>query len=445
VLTSFNNSVSNHPDGSVLLYQGALYGTTAYGGVQPASCIHVPNTEFGCGTIFEVALAPGASKSSTRRGGDPTDSDGGAASEHNGGTGQSAPPPRTDPDRIRKIVQAEAQKDGSKAVEFGMWVGDREVLTTALGRSMTEVSAATDMHYRIGGIAETFMSTLLLMLEEQGRINLDEKISRWFPHLLAADQVTPRMLVANTAGYIDYVTVDDFAKLQEAQPFRTFTDEELINYSVRDGKMRFVPSTSQRYSHTDNVILGQVIERATHESIAELYEKNIFKPMRMRDTSFPSNEEIPGPVLHAFTKERGLYEDCTYWNPAWGSTPGLPISNLHDIGKWGPILGTGRLISPAHFKEQIAPTSVGKGNNRPDLYFAYGFIVANGWIVQNPAINGYSGAFAYNMAKGVTITVEATKSEHATTDFAAFDILREVVKYVTPKSPIIFERHTATR
>ncbi len=128
--------------------------------------------------------------------------------------GEDVPPPNTDPDQLRAIVQAEAQKDGTKAVEFGMWVDDREVLTTALGNSMTTVPAATNMHYRIGGIAETFMSTLLLMLEEQGRINLDERISRWFPHLLGADQVTPRMLVANTAGYIDYVRVEDFLKLE---------------------------------------------------------------------------------------------------------------------------------------------------------------------------------------------------------------------------------------
>ncbi len=362
--------------------------------------------------------------------------DGAAAGQ--GGMEQTFSLPHTDPDRVRAIVEAEAHKDATKAVEFGMWVGDREVLKTALGNSMTAVPANTDMHYRIGGIAETFMSTLLLMLEEQGRINLDEKISRWFPHLLDADQVTPRMLVANTAGYLDYVTVKDFVKLQLAQPFRTFTDDELINYSVRDGEMNFAPGTSQQYSHTDNVILGQVIERATRESIAQLYEENIFRRLGMRDTHFPFNEEIRSPVLHAFTSDRGPYEDCTYWNPSWGSTPGLPTSNLRDLGKWGPVLGTGRLISPEHFREQIAPTSVGKGHNRPDLYFAYGFVVANGWIVQNPSINGYSGAFGYNMATGVTIVVEATKSQHSTTDAAAFDILREVVKYVTPASPINF-------
>jgi D-alanyl-D-alanine carboxypeptidase len=187
----------------------------------------------------------------------------------------SGPPPNPDPDRLRAIVQAEAAKLRTKAVLFGMWVGDREILTTALGHSMTTVPATTDMHYRIGGIAETFMSTLLLMLVEQGRINLDDKISRWFPDLLSADRVTVRMLVANTAGYIDYVTVEDFLKLQLAEPFRTFTDEELINYSVRDGKMNFPPGTSQQYSHTDNVILGQVIQRATGQSMKELYDQNI--------------------------------------------------------------------------------------------------------------------------------------------------------------------------
>jgi CubicO group peptidase (beta-lactamase class C family) len=105
---------------------------------------------------------------------------------------QAGTPPNADPDRLRAIVQAQAQKAGTKAVEFGMWVGDREILTMALGDSMTTVPATTEMHYRIGGIAETFMSTLLLMLVEQGRISLDDKISRWFPKLLAADQVTVR-------------------------------------------------------------------------------------------------------------------------------------------------------------------------------------------------------------------------------------------------------------
>jgi CubicO group peptidase (beta-lactamase class C family) len=238
---------------------------------------------------------------------------------------QTVATPDADPDRLRAIVQAGARKAHTKAVVFGMWVRDREVLTTALGNSMTTVPATTDMHYHIGGIAETFMSTLLLMLVEQGRISLDEKISRWFPQLFAADRVTVRMLVGNTAGYIDYVSVDDFVKLQLAEPFRTFTDEELINYSVRNRKMNFPPGMSQQYSHTDNVILGQVIQRATKQPLRELYEKNIFGPMGMKDTQFPTNQEIQRPVLHAFTMDRKVYEDCTYWNASWARRQRCPL------------------------------------------------------------------------------------------------------------------------
>jgi D-alanyl-D-alanine carboxypeptidase len=281
---------------------------------------------------------------------------------------QAAPglPPNTDPDRLRAIVQAEAQKAGTKAVVFGMWMDDCEILTMALGHSMTTVPVTTDMHYRIGGDrGDLHVHPVLDAGRAWARISLEDKISRWYPNLLAADQVTVRMLVGNTAGYVDYVTVDDFLKLQLAEPFRTFTDEELIDYSVRDGKMNDPPGTSQQYSHTDNVILGQVIQRSTGQSMKELYDQNIFGPMGMKDTQFPVDQEIQSPVLHAFTLDRKFYEDCTYWNPFWGSTPGLPTSNIHDLGKWGAILGTGRLISPTHFQEQIAPTSVGKDRRLP--------------------------------------------------------------------------------
>jgi D-alanyl-D-alanine carboxypeptidase len=160
--------------------------------------------------------------------------------------------------------------------------------------------------------------------------------------------------------------------------------------------------------------------------------------MHMMDTQVPTGQEIQAPVLHAFTTERQVYEDCTYRNPSWGSTPALLTSNIYDLGKWGPILGTGQLISPAHFKEQIAPTSAGKGGNRSDLYFAYGFVFANGWILQNPNINGYSGGFAYSLSSGVTIVVEATKSGASTADGSAFAILRKLVAYLKPESPINF-------
>ena len=193
------------------------------------------------------------------------------------------------------------------------------------------------------------------------------------------------------------MTEDDFDKLQLAEPFCTFTDDELINYSVRHGRMNFPPGTSQQYSHTDNVILGQVIQRATGQSMKDLYDKNIFGPMGMKDTQFPVDQDIQRPVLHAFTADRKIDQDCTYWNPFWGSTPGLPTSDIHDLGQMGPILGPAALISPAHFREQIAPTSVGKGKSKPIPPLFCLWICRRQWLARaKPSINGYSGAFGYS-------------------------------------------------
>jgi CubicO group peptidase (beta-lactamase class C family) len=347
-------------------------------------------------------------------------------------------PPYTDTAQLRAIVEAESAKAGTEAVLFGMWVGQKEIVTFALGNSTPKVPAATDMHYRIGGITETFQTTLLMMLAEQRRIRLDDTIDRWYPNLPFADKVTIRMLAGNTAGYPDYVYSEAFIRDFLADPFRTFTPDELIAYGMADATKGYPPGTSQRYSHTEYVILGQVIERATGESMKSLYERNILGPLGLKDTQFPLGVEIQSPVLHSYTEDRGFYEDATYHDPSWAGATGALTSNLHDLGKWGPVFGTGALVSPESFREMTAPTSVGKGGNRADLYFAYGFVYSNGWLVQNPNMNGYNGGFAYNLATGVTIVVEATKRPQPAIDPAAIHILREVVKYVTPDSPLNF-------
>lgn len=350
----------------------------------------------------------------------------------------SAQPPQADPAHLQAILNAASQEAGTQAVEFGMWMGDREVLTTALGHSMTSVPANTQMHWRVGGMSELFEGTLLMMLVDEKRIDLDQTISKWFPDLLGADKVTVRMLISCTAGYPDYVTNADFVKLAIAEPYRHFSDDDLIAYAVSGGKMSYPPGTSQRYSHTELVLLGQVLQRATGQSIQELYQTYILKPHGLNDTQAPTDQEIQPPVLHAYSSDRGVYEDCTYYNPSWGSVPGLLTSNLRDLGKWGRLFGTGALLKPESWAAMTAPSSVGLGGNRKDLYFCYGFVYANGWYVQNPNMNGYAGAFAYNPSNGVTLVVASTRSAQPTVDPGAFYILKKVVEYVTPASPINF-------
>ena len=92
-----------------------------------------------------------------------------------------------------------------KAVIVRVTIDGREVVTEALGESMTGVPATTDMHFRNGAVAFTYMATLVLQLVDQGVVRLDDPLATWLPELPDADRVTLRMLVNMTAGYPDYV------------------------------------------------------------------------------------------------------------------------------------------------------------------------------------------------------------------------------------------------
>ncbi len=338
-------------------------------------------------------------------------------------------------DSIFNKLQALKEQTRVKSLIAGVWEGDRNILSVAFGESMTSVPADTSMHVRIGGITEIFFGTLVMMLVDQGKIGLDDKISKWLPDLLAADSVTVGMLIRNTSGYKDYVLNKDFIDLITKEPFRNITRKEIIAYATGDGKLNFPPGTEQSYSHTSFTILGEVLELATGKTLGELFEENIFRPVGLSHTGWNTNADLPFPVLHAFSSDRGIYEDATFWSPSWTRESGPIYSNLNDLAKWARAFGKGKLLSPDSFNELISRPA---GANLPDFYMASGFGVVNGWYFQNPSFNGYSGAFGYYPPKGLTVIVFATESDPSAGSHQAFVIFKDIVKMLTPEAPLNF-------
>ena len=347
----------------------------------------------------------------------------------------SAYPQHTESDSLTTTITRLAFQSKVKALIAGVWQGSKELALVTYGESMTGVSVEKNMHFRIGGVTETFQGTLLMMLVDQGKINLDDKISKWLPDILAGDSVTVGMLIKNAGGYKDYVYNDSFIDMVLEDPFREITDEEIISYSVSDGQLNFRPGTNQKYSHTEFTILGEVMEKATGKTMKELYEENIFIPLGLMNTGYMSTPELPLPVLHSFSSDRGVYEDATYWNPSWTGESGALYSNIEDLGKWGPIFGSGKLLSEESLKILMSQY---RDLEKPGLYFASGFVVVNGWCVQNPSFNGFSGAFGYQPYGDYTVIVYGTMAEDTEPGNQSFNILKELSKFLTPDKPINF-------
>ncbi|KJF20714.1 D-alanyl-D-alanine carboxypeptidase [Rhodococcus sp. AD45-ID] len=325
-------------------------------------------------------------------------------------TGTSSPASSTvspESQKIDDIVRTQVTELGLSGAVYGVWRGDTNVVTGAVGESPLGVPATTDMQLRVGQPMEPMLSTVLLQLDESGTLPLDEPIAKWEPSFPRSDQITPRMLANSTTGISDYVTNPEFEKRFYANPILGWTAQEILDLANTRPPL-FAPGTSFAYSHSDLTLLGEVVQKAAGQSLSDLLQQRIFDPLGMTDSRVALNPQIPDPVLHGYTTERGVFEDSTFWNPTAFLHSGNMNSTVTDVGKWVRALGTGELLSDTVFDEQMAPTTAGLGPLTDDKFFTFGTAHLDGWLVMNPSYGGYNGVALYEPKSETTIVIYAT-------------------------------------
>jgi CubicO group peptidase (beta-lactamase class C family) len=341
-----------------------------------------------------------------------------------GATGERA-------EAIVAIAREIMESQDLRAVILRVTIDGQEVVTTALGESMTGVPATPEMHFRNGAVAISYMATLLLRLVDQGAITLDDPLAKWLPDLPDSEAVTLRMLANMTAGYPDYVPNPRFQAAFYADPFRQWTPEEQIAIGLSTPRS-FAPGTNFSYSHANYVILGQALEKITGQPLEVALREQVLDPLGLRNTVSWSTPEVPPPVLHAFSSERrdGLgiapgvrfYEESTFWNPSWSLAAGaVQTTNIADMVTTAAAVGEGTLLSSASHAAQVDPVLVGFGaplagcqacRTLTEAYaFGLGVILSGPWILQNPLFGGYGSAAAYLPARKLAIAVATTFGE----------------------------------
>jgi CubicO group peptidase (beta-lactamase class C family) len=337
---------------------------------------------------------------------------------------------------IIAITRDIMDKQDVKAVIVRVTIDGHEIVTEALGESMTGVPATTDMHFRNGAVAISYVSTLLLRLVDQKVVTLDDPLVTWMPDLPDADQVTLRMLANMTAGYPDFVQNPKLDEMLYADPFHQWTPEEQIEVGLSTPRV-FAPGTNWDYSHTNYVILGLALEQITGQSLEVALQEQVLGPMGLRNTVAWATPEISEPVLHAFSSERRpalgipagtrFYEESTYWNPSWTLARGsIQTTDIVDLTTSAVAIGEGTLLSPESHQAQIAPDLLGFGSplkgcpncHTLDETYSYGLgvVLSGDWIVQNPLFAGYGGVMAYLPAQKIAIAVATTFGEGAFDD-----------------------------
>ena len=221
-----------------------------------------------------------------------------------GGLAQDATPVgAASPEEIIAITRKVMDDLALRATILRVTIDGEELVTEAIGDSITGVPATTDMRFRNGSVAISLISTLMLTLVDDGVIGLDDPIGQWLPDLPESDTATFRMLSNMTAGYRDHVQNQDFVKVLMEDPFRTFTPDEIISYSLVQPRL-FAPGTNWEYSHSNYFILGLAMESATGQSVEQLMQERVLDPLGLANTVNSGTATIAEPALHAFSSER---------------------------------------------------------------------------------------------------------------------------------------------
>jgi D-alanyl-D-alanine carboxypeptidase len=333
---------------------------------------------------------------------------------------------------ILALARTELKRNDLNSVILSVKEGRRTIVTRALGKSMTAVPATTAMHFRIGSVAFAYLSTLLLRLRAEGRISLTDRLSRWFPKLPHSSQVTLGMLIETRSGYADYVAQPAFLRKLEANPFRQWTQRELIAYGINP--RLFGTPGKFRYAHTNFVLLGMALSRATGEPLARLMRRQVLGPLGLTGTHISSTPKIASPVLHAFTSERGKYEESTFWSPSWSCGTGeIMTSDIADLARTAQDIGTGALLSRSAYRMQTAHIS----RLKPGVYYGMGLFLDHGWILQNPSLNGFNAVFAYLPSRHIAIAVTTTLGPRSISGHNySTDLTRQIARYLAPGHPI---------
>ncbi|HEX8866282.1 MAG TPA: serine hydrolase domain-containing protein, partial [Lentzea sp.] len=263
----------------------------------------------------------------------------------------------------RKVVQQAldqiTQGGGGLGVQARVTDG-RQRFTARSGKAdlNSDEPVPLDGRFRVGSITKTFVSTVLLQLAGEGKVDLDAPVVRYLPGLVDS-RITVRQVLQHTSGLYNYTNAlplspDEFEKIR----YKHWEPAELLALSTSK-PLDFEPGTKWDYSNTNYVVAGLLVEKLTGRPYEKAVEQRILKPLRLKDTELPGdNANIHGPHARAYWTVAGKPSEITRLNPSVAWAAGEMISTTRDLDTFVTALADGELLKPAQQKEISKTTAV---------------------------------------------------------------------------------------
>jgi D-alanyl-D-alanine carboxypeptidase len=283
--------------------------------------------------------------------------------------------------------------------------------------------------FRIGSNTKTMTGTVILQLVQEGKLSLDDPVSKYHLAVPNGDNITIAQLLDMRSGLRDFTGLPAFGQTLDANPERVWSPDEVLALSYAQPPA-FAPGAGYLYANANTVLLGLIAQQLTGEPLAQVFEDRIFRPLGLDHTLLPAagSHTIPGPHAHGYmygsiasfidgplTSDQqaaataGTLKpiDRTDMNPSWGWAAGGAISTTNDLARYVKALGGHGLLNKRMQAERIAsPQPIDP--SKPDGT-AYGLgIVKYGHLYGHTGeLPGYDSFIGYDPQRDITVVTWA--------------------------------------
>lgn len=277
---------------------------------------------------------------------------------------------------------------------FAIHKEGEQVYRTNIGYAdiANNIKANSQTKYRIGSISKTFTAAMILQLVEEGKLELDTKLSKFYPHIPNANRITIEDLLRHQSGLFNFTNDDAFKDYMEHPKSK----EEILDI-FRKQKPLFEPGQMNEYSNTNYVILTFILEDLEKEPYREVLKKRILEPLNLKNTNY-------GGKINSAGDEAFSYRKSSEWEPATETDMSIPmgagalISTPSDLNKFYTALFKGKIIKLATL-EKMKTLKNGYGMG----LFSFPFDDKN-FYGHTGGIDGFNAISAYNPVEDLAVS-----------------------------------------
>ncbi len=218
--------------------------------------------------------------------------------------------------------------------------------------------ARPEMRYSIGSVSKQFMAGAILLLAEDGKLSLDDRVARYLPDLTRANEITIRELLTHTSGYQDYYPLDYVAPFMQ----KPVTPEEILNIWAKK-PLDFDPGTRWQYSNTNFVAAGRILERVSGMPVMAFLEARIFRPLGITSAIDLAQRPLTDSDAAGYTRfALGPLRPAPPEGRGWLFAAGELGMTARDLALWDISLTGRTLLKPASLDLMITPARLNNGS-----------------------------------------------------------------------------------